>query len=108
LIVKLRNIPQLLELPRILKQEFSNQYSYKILEIGPGKSILIKKSFMVGVQITQKGEEISVQGSFPSIATSIFASIIFGLLHIYLPSVFASSWMNFEHELAVFLNQKYK
>lgn len=72
------------------------------------QSILIKKSFMVGVQITQIDHKISIQGSFPSITTSVLASLIFGLLHIHLPSIIESSWTKFEREITIFLIKQYK
>ena len=100
-----RKTPQLEELTGILKEEFSNQYSYKIFGLGPEKSIIVQKSTMVGVQLTQRGKEIAVDGTFPSLAASFFSALI-SVAGIWLTPTH-SYWRGFENEMAVFLRRKY-
>ncbi len=100
-----RITPKPLELVKVLREEFSNQYSYKIFGLGSNKSIIVQKSALVGVQVTQSGNEIRVDGTFPSVAAS-FLSAIISVAGIWLIPE-SSPWRNLEHEVASFLNGKY-
>ena len=51
--------PSTKELAEILKQEFSDHYSYKQLGLGEEKNIIVQKSTFVGVQISKSGNEIT-------------------------------------------------
>lgn len=102
-----RNIPQVQQLCQVLKQEFSDQYSYRVFGLGSEKSIIIEESDLVGVQLTSRGTEISIDGTFPSVEISVFYSFFFFILGLFLPWHVERSWRNLEKELAVFLKKKY-
>jgi len=100
-----RKTPKLEDLVGILKEEFSDQYSYKIFGPGCDRSIIVRKSVLVGVQLTQRGNEIVLDSTFPSIVTSFFSALI-SIAGIWLTPTH-SYWRGFENEMAVFLRLKY-
>jgi len=98
--------PRPRELSQVLREEFSNRYSYKIFGFGSEKSIIVKKSTMVGVQITPRGDEIAVDHIVPS-ATGSFFALILGV--VGLPNIppLVESWRSLERETGAFLRRKY-
>jgi hypothetical protein len=101
------------ELAHMLQGEFSPQYSYKLFGLGKAKSLLVGKSPMVGAQISIRPNEITIQGSSPSILGGLlsflgitemgFALIFF----LGTPWALYSQWRSLEKELGLFLKQKF-
>ena len=107
-----RKTPQLQELSKVLTEEFSDQYSYKLFGLGSEKSIVVRKSMLVGVQITPRENEIRVDGTIPSVAISFFSALIAFALST-LGIIRSASFIpllpsrNLENEIADFLKRKY-
>jgi len=60
----------------------------------------------VGVQITPRKNEISVDFTYPSVVTS-FLSAIFRGSGLWIDTLFYSSWWDLENEIVDFLRRKY-
>ena len=56
-----RTTPKPKELIRVLKQDFSDQYSYKLFGLGPQPTVIVSKSWFTGAQITIQKDEIRVE-----------------------------------------------
>ncbi|MFT4738123.1 MAG: hypothetical protein ACJAZM_002786 [Cyclobacteriaceae bacterium] len=95
-------LPRLNELIQVLKDKFSNAYSFKIFGFGSQKTILVKKSIMVGAQITLHGNEILVDGSFPNIVTSSVMTLL-----SYSTIAPFEQWFEVEKEIGSFLRNQY-
>ena len=103
-----KRTPSTKEMAETLNREFSDQYSFKLFGLGQKKSIIVRKSTFVGVQISKYKNEISVDGSFPSITTSLFYSLLFfDGLYFLINLIFGSQYEDLEKEICVFLKQKY-
>ena len=106
-IFTLQTTPSTQELAKTLKQEFSDQYSYDLFGLDKEKSIIVSKSIFVGVQISKKNNEITLQGMPASVPTWLLylADIITtgGIVSL----IFRSSWIKFENEIRSFLMKKY-
>ncbi len=98
--------PRPRELSQVLREEFSNRYSYKTFGLESEKSIIVRKSILVGVQVTPRGNEIGVDFMIPSVAVSLFAVLIHFAGIFKIPSL-EESWRDLEMEIAVFLRRKY-
>lgn len=84
-----------------LKDDFSGIYTVKLFGWGPGKSIMVKKSFFVGARVLIRPTKILVFGTFPGyLASGLFAGLFFALL-------LRKSWKNIEKEVADHITQKY-
>lgn len=95
------------ELIEILKQEFSDQYTYKQFGIGKEKSIIVQKSTFVGAQISKTGNEFLIDGIYPSVIASLTALLLQVLANLY--ALFQPSpYRELEKEIAVFLKHKYE
>ena len=94
--------PSLNELIQELKNEFPDRYTFKLFGLGSQKSILVRKSAWVGVQITVHGNEIIIDGSFPNIISS-------SLMTLLTQSTIApvQKWEELEKKISVFLKKKY-
>ena len=95
------------ELIKTLKQEFSDQYTYKLFGIGKEKSVIVQKSTFVGAQISKTGNEFSIDGIHPSVTASLTALLLQVLANLFIlfqPSPFRE----LERKIAVFLKHKYK
>ncbi|WP_221390226.1 hypothetical protein [Dyadobacter sp. NIV53] len=105
-IFKLKTIPSTQELAETLKEEFSDQYSYGMFGLDCD-SIIVSKSIFVGVQISKKNNEITLQGMPASVPTWLLyvADLVStgGIVSL----IFRSSWIKFENEIRAFLIQKY-
>lgn len=98
--------PSANELIEILKREFSDQYTYQIFGIGNEKSILVKKSFFVGAQISKRENEFTIDGIHPSVSSSLIALLLQVLGNLYI--LFSPSpYRKFEKEIGLFLKRKY-
>lgn len=97
-----RELPNFNDLLQELKNEFSGQYTFKIFGLGSQKSILVRKSAWIGVQITIYGNEINIDGSFPNI-------IISSLMTLLSQSTIApvNKWFKLEMKITDFLKRKY-
>jgi len=112
MIVKVKSTPTNEELMSILRQKLSGEYSVREFGLGK-KTVIIKKSTLVGAQITVRENEISVHESTPSIVGGILSSLAMiewaGLL-IYLfgiaDAVPAKS-QSFEKEVASMIKKQY-
>ncbi len=103
--------PSIEELTALITNKFSNRYACKMVTIGKAKSIFVKKSTFVAVQIQipEEESEIIVEGTFqPSLFTLIpwFIDIlatnglVFGL-------PFRPERRELEEEVGRFLKQAY-
>lgn len=108
-ILNLKNVPSTTELSEILKREFSGDYSYKFFGLDREKSIIVRKAPFVGVQISKRENEITVQGLFSTSPSSSFFSFL-DLLGTggLLVAIFGSSVKKPEKEIALFLKNKYE
>lgn len=85
------------DLFKTLKSRFSN-YSVYTFDSKPQKSIIVRKSAIVGAQISIRENEIIVDACCPN----IFISALIGFLSIIFPP-----YENFEMEITDFLKKKY-
>ncbi|MEQ9289364.1 MAG: hypothetical protein RIG77_20720 [Cyclobacteriaceae bacterium] len=108
-----KNIPPIKKMAEILKQEFSDKFSYELFGIGKEKSIIVEKSTFVGVQISRTKNEISIEGIHPSVPASFISSVLAYFMssghpiNLWFPGLYDSPWKKFEKEVGSFLNQKY-
>lgn len=106
-IVSSHTVPSTNELFRILNSKVSG-YSARLFGLGADKTILVKKSAFVGVQITRREDEIIIEGSLPSIPVSILSSILmFGGIFYLLESLFQSQLRKLENEIGSVLKEKF-
>lgn len=77
--------PSSIEMKEILKHRFPD-YSCKLFGLGAEKSIIVQKSTFVGVQISINESNINIEGTFPSVVTSMFSYLllIFGDILFFL------------------------
>lgn len=78
--------------------------AYSVYEFGslPLKSIILRKSATVGVQITVRHKEIIVDACFPNIVISSLMSLFTA------STIFPfSSWFNFEMKISDYLRSRY-
>jgi hypothetical protein len=108
-----KTLPSAQELVKVLKQEFSNQYSYKLFGLGK-KSIIIGKSTLVGAQISIRENEITIQATAPSLVGGILSAFGSTELAVFLLPVFfrkglllPSQRSEFEKEIGLFFKHKY-
>lgn len=97
MLVQASQLPNFNKLIQILKSQFSN-YSVYIIDSKPEKSIIVRKSFTVGAQITVRDNEIRVDACCPN----IFISALISLIGSNLPP-----HHNFELKVTDFLKNKY-
>jgi hypothetical protein len=105
--------PSMKEMAEILEQQFSGQYSYELFGLWNDKSIIIRKSTFVGAQISKRENEFTIEGTSPSITTSIisilaplFAGVAAPGSHLW-ALFFRSPWRKLETEIGIFLKHKY-
>ncbi len=108
-ILNLKKAPSAKQLAETLKQEFSGEYSYRLFGLGSERSVIVRKSTFVGVQVSKSGNEVSVQRLLmPSLSSSIFSIIdILWTGGLLLDGVFGSPVRNLEKEVALFIKKKY-
>ena len=99
-----KDLPEISELYQLLKEEFPQKEIHLAEGLGNTKTIMVRKSSLVGVQITPTGRQIRVDGSFPSIFTSVLATI--ALIGGYWTPLHCS-WSRFEKEISQFLVNQY-
>lgn len=97
-----RELPILSDLLQELKNEFSDQYTFKIFGLGSQRSILVRKSAWIGVQITIRNRGFFIDGSFPNLLASSFMTL---LSQSTIAPV--NKWVELEKKIADFLKRKY-
>jgi len=108
-----KTLPTAAELVEILKKEFSPDYSYTIFGLGKNKTVLVKKSALVGVQVSLLNNDISIQASPPSIGTGyLFMFFSYTGLGAFIALVcvllgMIESPLIIEKEIGSFLKRKY-
>lgn len=103
----LKNTPSAKELIKTLRQK-TPKYSSRVFGLGSDKSIIVKKSAFVGVQISRRENELIVEGSLTSPLLSALSSFLFleglGYLFAY---IFYYKWRELEIEIGHLLKAKY-
>lgn len=97
MIVQGTQLPNINELIEVLKRQFSNHSVY-FFDSKPQKTIIVRKSDLVGVQITVRDNEIIVDACCPN----ILISALLGLISTIFPS-----HHHFEMKVTDFLNKTY-
>jgi hypothetical protein len=97
MIVQGTQLPTIDELIEVLKRRFPNHSVY-LFDSKPQKSIIVRKSALVGVQITLPDREILVDACCPT----ILMSALFGLLSAGFPP-----HHQFERKVTAFLKRTY-
>ena len=97
--------PSIKEMTEVLKQEFSDRYSYKLFSFGKEKSIIVGKTTFIGAQISRSGNEITIEGVWPSIPAILLS--FFLQLSTGFSTESRSQWTKFEKEIGLFLTRKY-
>ena len=82
--------------------------SARLFGLGRDKTILVKKSAFVGLQLTRKKNGYEIEGTIPS----YFSFLVSGILHLdsifyLLEFLFFPSWKNLKSDMRNFLNQEY-
>ena len=101
-----KRLPSAKQLAHILKKEFSGQYEYEEFGLCEHKSLIVRRSFLVGVQISIDKNEFTIDAIPPSAAASFVSTIM---------SIFANLFVVFtmlpyrelEKDVARFLKTKY-
>lgn len=112
MIIKVKSTPTNEELMSVLRQKLSGEYSVREFGLGK-KTVMIKRSTMVGVQITVRQNEISVHESSPSVAGGILSSLAMiewaGLLiHVFgIVGAVPAKSQSFEKEVARLIHENY-
>lgn len=101
-------LPAKNELIEILNQKFARRYSLQIFGMGDTRSIMVRKSPMVGVQITERDHEFDIQATPPSVGMAYFLSVLemTGLAFAFTMPL-RSEWKEFEKEIGSFLKKEY-
>ncbi len=97
MIVQGTQLPNFNELTEVLKSQFSN-YSIYTFDSKPQKSIIVRKSALIGAQITFHDNEIIVDACCPN----IFISALIGLVSTIFPP-----YHQFEIKVTDFLKKTY-
>ena len=101
MIVQASQSPNFMDLIQSLKGRFSG-YAVYPFESMPQKSIIVRKSAIVGAQITLRNNEIMVDACYPSLFISSLMSLLTS------STIFPfNSWFKFEMEISDFLKRRY-
>ncbi|MEM6830821.1 MAG: hypothetical protein AAF551_09920 [Bacteroidota bacterium] len=108
-----KKLPPIEELVKILRQEFSGRYSYRLFGLGK-RSILVGQSTLIGAEICIGEQEVSITSSPPSIFAGILHVLaLTELAVLFIPVVMReglpskSKGVALEKEIGLFLVQKY-
>ncbi|HEV7380208.1 MAG TPA: hypothetical protein VGN64_10465 [Dyadobacter sp.] len=91
------------EIARTLRQEFSSDYSYSFFGLGDSKSVIVRKSELVGAQISKSGNQITVHAYAPGILIGLLDVLYSGIIS----KASSSSLKKLESDLVIFLINKY-
>lgn len=111
-IIKVKAPPTNADLIEVLNREFSGKYSFKLYGLG-NKSVMARKSALLGAQITVWENEIRVEGAPPSFGSGFLGSLMMTELAVVLFPLFMfagatlSKFKALEKEIAVFLRRIY-
>ena len=97
------NPPELSVLLDVLIARFSNRYTCKMFEFGE-PSIIVKKSFWIGAQITVRNREIELDFTYPNLISGILGA---ALTYVAAFSNITRSWYRLERELGAYLTMHY-
>ena len=97
MIVQATQVPDFSDLLQTLKSQFPG-YSVYAFDSKPQESIIVRKSGVVGAQISLHKDEIIVNACCPN----IFVSALIGFISAILPP-----YQRFEMKIADFLKRKY-
>lgn len=101
-----KNLPPAQQLLTLMEQEFSPDYSFKIYGLGEERTIIVRKSFFVGAQITKNGNEVIIEGTPPSAVASLFSILLQQLANLFL--LFSPSrYKKLERELGFFIHRQF-
>lgn len=112
MLIKVKNTPTNEALIALLRKELPSDYTVREFGLGK-KTIMIKKSAFIGVQITIRKNEIAVDESTPSLAGGILSSLAMIELASLIVFIIASGgatrskFQAFEREMASLINEKY-
>lgn len=109
-----KKIPSIGSLIEMMRQDFSDQYSYKSIGIGKHKSIIVQKSTFVGVQISVNKNEIiideavpTIKGIFINFLLQFFLGLAVSIMQFGSPFFKSSPWRKFKNEVVVYLRHKF-
>ncbi len=101
-----KRLPSAKQLAQILKNEFSNQYEYEEFGLCEHKSLIVRRSFLVGVQISIDKNEVTIDAIPPSAMASFVSTIMSIFANLFI--VFAMlPYRQLEKDVARFLKSKY-
>ncbi len=112
MVIKLNKSPSNEELVETLEREFSKKYSYRLFGLWK-KSIIVRKSAFLGVQVSVEESEITIQGSPPSFGAGFLAFLTMTVAGIVTFPIFVlsvaslSKFKKLEYDIASFLKNKY-
>jgi hypothetical protein len=95
--------PRLTELLQALRARYSDKYGVNLFEFGE-PSIIVKKSFWTGAQITIRNKEIELDFTYPNLISGLLGAM---LIYLVAFSNITDSWYQLERELGAFLTRKY-
>lgn len=99
MIVKSENLPNFSELVQGLKRHFSDYQVYVFGSL-PERSIIVRKSAIIGAQITIRDNEINIDACYPNLFISSMMSFLTA------STIFPfTSWPNFEKKIAAFFQK---
>jgi hypothetical protein len=95
--------PSTEEIAHALEHGFSSKYSYSFFGVGENRSVIVKKSELVGAQISTSRNRMTVHAMPPNLLLSSLDAVLTGLIS----AVSYSSLTKLEKDLTVFLRSKY-
>lgn len=109
--MKIRTVsrtPKSKEIADLLNAKLSKG-SARLFGMNCYKTVMVKKSPFVGVQITRRNQELIIEGSLPSVFASILSSLLMieGFMYLF-EIIFHNEWKNLETEVAAVLANQYK
>jgi hypothetical protein len=108
------NLPPADELVQILNDQFAPRYSFRLFGLGKEKTIMARKSGLIGVQISFADKQANFQATTPSIAGSAlsfmmlteFAALLILPLLILSEGFKKDPYKEMAKEIALFLRDK--
>lgn len=100
-------LPSTKALKAYLDTKLSNR-SARLFGLGSDKTLLVKKSAFIGVQITRRDHELVIEGSLPSISSSILSGFLMleGIFYLF-EFIFQKQWKKMELEVAQAISEQY-
>ena len=108
-------LPPLAELVQILNDAFQPGYSFKPYGLGKNKTIMARKSSLVGLQLSVAGNQIDLQPTAPTMTGSVLSFMMLTELAplIMIPLVVGSDFFRKDpykemaKEIGFYLKEKY-